>query len=500
MVRKNYSFLLGLGLLLYFICCASGGTVYVDKSYTGSTQSGTESQPYKSIRSAIASATPYADTVRVKAGTYFENVQLRSGVDVVGDGYDTVVIHGGFVGPTVAGSAVSNVLLKGFGITGGTSQTGGGVLLTNSSITIESCRIHDNFTTWGGGVYLTDSTVSVKDSIISSNEARDAPTTYSGGGGIYARRSTLTVEDTYIEDNFCQNLGGGIIVDNNSTADIDRCFIINNVSFDGGGVYWLFSGGSIRRCVVSGNQTTRDGSGVFVDTSSVKITRTRISGNARYPGYGGRGGGVYFYQSSQAGLYNCVIDGNSSWDRGGAIYCENSSTLMTNNTIVSNSGYLSDGGIIAIGTLRPNVRNCILWGNGDDLDGASAQYSQIQDGDSGTGNSAGNPLFADADYALQAGSPCINTGDPSAAYNDPDGSRNDRGAYGGPYAAIAADVDDDGCINIVDLIFVRNKLNADPASDGAEACDINNDGQINIVDLIWVRNKLNEGCSQPQWP
>ena len=37
------------------------------------------------------------------------------------------------------------------------------------------------------------------------------------------------------------------------------------------------------------------------------------------------------------------------------------------------------------------------------------------------------------DFNLQNGSPCINTGNPSSSYNDPDGSRSDMGAYGGPY-------------------------------------------------------------------
>ncbi len=49
----------------------------------------------------------------------------------------------------------------------------------------------------------------------------------------------------------------------------------------------------------------------------------------------------------------------------------------------------------------------------------------------GTGNITVNPQFTNAaarNFTLAAVSPCINTGDPAAAYNDPDGSRNDMGA------------------------------------------------------------------------
>ena len=50
---------------------------------------------------------------------------------------------------------------------------------------------------------------------------------------------------------------------------------------------------------------------------------------------------------------------------------------------------------------------------------------------SGTGNIAVVPQFvgtAAKNFNLAAGSPCINTGDPAAIWNDPDGSRNDMGA------------------------------------------------------------------------
>ncbi len=42
-----------------------------------------------------------------------------------------------------------------------------------------------------------------------------------------------------------------------------------------------------------------------------------------------------------------------------------------------------------------------------------------------------NPLFADSQYHLSATSPCIDAGNPAPQYTDPDGTRNDMGAYGG---------------------------------------------------------------------
>jgi len=55
----------------------------------------------------------------------------------------------------------------------------------------------------------------------------------------------------------------------------------------------------------------------------------------------------------------------------------------------------------------------------------------------GTGDVHGDPSFEDEsghDFSLADGSACIDTGDSDADQNDRDGSRNDKGAYGGPLA------------------------------------------------------------------
>ena len=59
----------------------------------------------------------------------------------------------------------------------------------------------------------------------------------------------------------------------------------------------------------------------------------------------------------------------------------------------------------------------------------------------GLATNGGNNIFEDPefyndpdDYHLLYMSPCINAGDPSAIYNDPDDSPNDMGVYGGEYA------------------------------------------------------------------
>jgi len=51
-------------------------------------------------------------------------------------------------------------------------------------------------------------------------------------------------------------------------------------------------------------------------------------------------------------------------------------------------------------------------------------------------NLSENPDFAawsSNDFSLLSGSPCIDAGNPSSEFNDPDGTRNDMGAFGGSY-------------------------------------------------------------------
>jgi len=52
------------------------------------------------------------------------------------------------------------------------------------------------------------------------------------------------------------------------------------------------------------------------------------------------------------------------------------------------------------------------------------------------GNFHADPLFIDpenGDFRLQSNSPCIDAGDPATEFLDPDGSRNDLGAFGGSF-------------------------------------------------------------------
>jgi len=61
---------------------------------------------------------------------------------------------------------------------------------------------------------------------------------------------------------------------------------------------------------------------------------------------------------------------------------------------------------------------------------------------------------------------------------------------------IPGDANLDCKVNILDLIFVRNRLNADLETGDNWQANVNGDDKINILDLIFVRNRLNTQCEE----
>lgn len=99
-------------------------------------------------------------------------------------------------------------------------------------------------------------------------------------------------------------------------------------------------------------------------------------------------------------------------------------------------------------------------------------------------NISENPEFNN-DYTLQPTSPCIDAGDPNSEL-DPDGTRADMGAYYYHQEAILGDINDDGLLNILDIITVVNiAVGSSPYDENA---DLNGDGQVNILDVIFLVN------------
>ncbi|MBN1592796.1 MAG: right-handed parallel beta-helix repeat-containing protein [Candidatus Coatesbacteria bacterium] len=241
--------------------------------------------------------------------------------------------------------------------------------MANSSPTIMCNRISANSAGRGGGISCgAGCSATIAFNHIAENEAP-------GGGALSMSNGDSTIQDNIIEDNRAEFYGGAICLVSFSQTPLDAPLIIGNI---------------IRR-----NSTDR-----------------------HFEPYLG-GGGIYCFGISPTIINNLIVE-NSSCVGAGICCYEMSIPTIENNTIVLNhSSNASGGGGLWLDyyTYLPVIRNCIVWGNGDDLKGFSAKYCLVEDMDDGIGNIHTDPLFATGplgEYYLSSASPCIDAGSQSA--------------------------------------------------------------------------------------
>ena len=149
------------------------------------------------------------------------------------------------------------------------------------------------------------------------------------------------------------------------------------------------------------------------------------------------GGAIGTYNSILI-LKNNIVSDNIAEVWGGAIMSELSDITVINNTFYQNSSANSGGGIFVYDPVKTEIQNNIFYKNtsrignlnfeyaSDDSTNLIEQYNYLAFG------TMDPKFFSETDFRLSQSSPCINSGNSDASYNDSDGSRNDQGAYGGP--------------------------------------------------------------------
>ena len=367
------------------VCAAAGGTVHL--------ADGTYPLP----------ATVIIDTAVTLRGndTRPEAVVLRRS----GSGfYNVVTIQN--AAAVLSGLVVENGYVEGSGAAGITASAG---TVTNCVIR-NNTRSNNTYGT-GGGIYFSGANCTLVDCVVSNNATK---TYWQAGGGIYVANVAAKIIRCRFIGNQSACEGGAIYCAGASRNPvIEDCLIADNVSgtnyfgyndrtgsyAGGGGAY----GGTLRRCVLSGN-------------------RLCTRGNSFYGGGG----------ALNSTLYSCLVVSNAataaSTDYGGGL----KSCTAYNCTVVGNRACVSGG--VHDGA----ARNSIVWGNvatsgnGTDNYGGSPTfaYTCTAPAASGAGNISADPglrpATAPKPYTLRGGSPCLDVGDNTLANGDTDLAGNPR--------------------------------------------------------------------------
>lgn len=224
--------------------------------------------------------------------------------------------------------------------------------------------------------------------------------------------------------------GGGISLENNANILVKNNVIRDNYNSSGGG------GG-----IYSWKSSPIIVNNIFIENVA------GISPNGEWYGNWYGGGIMAYYGSPQ--IINCIFKQNKAQHDGGAIRIyETVNTNILNCVFFENQliGTNSRGSVIeGYGdSMVLDIINCIFWNS--DVKPIDSRYTNptinisysltdFNDSDAifGDGNIINsNPQFInETEFRLNTDSPCIDTGNPEAQYNDFDGSVNDMGAYGG---------------------------------------------------------------------
>jgi hypothetical protein len=290
------------------------------------------------------------------------------------------------------------------------------VFLTNSNASFDDSTISGNSAGSGGGIGLQDSSSAIiNNAVIASNTANDY-----GGGISLPEGSSVTIHGARIYANTALNdQGGGISA--GGDVHLDSSWVVGNVAEnnEGGGI--SVGGGSFygENCIIAGN---------YAGTSA---------------------GGLWLYDSDSFHLVNCDVVGNDTAHEGGALATAYGSQIeLTNMLIIGNGG--NTGIADRDGSGSEIVLNyCDTYGNSPDGTnnvtitrnnclGTPPEYGLDPLMAGGSLPAGVGPAFADQwlsyDYRLQAGSPAIDAGTPSGApatdiEGTPRDATPDLGAY-----------------------------------------------------------------------
>ena len=193
----------------------------------------------------------------VLSGTELSTRSLSGALKIIGLGTDLLSISGNNSSRVFLVEASSSLQLENLTITDGNSTVGGGIK-ADGGLLIDNVVVKNNFViSNGGGIFSSEiNTLNIYNSVIKDNTAG------SRGGGLFNRQGNINVYDSKFISNFSEIEGGGIWLDLSSVI-ISRSILDNNQAQVGGGMYSTATP-SFAKSTVSNNTATINGGGIYI--------------------------------------------------------------------------------------------------------------------------------------------------------------------------------------------------------------------------------------------
>jgi hypothetical protein len=425
--------------------------------------------------------------------------------------------------------------------------TGGGILLSESTATVENCRVSENTlasraqegNARGGGLGVwNESTVSLEECEIASN--RVEASRHATGGGMLLFDSTATASRCSFRENSAgredaeQATAGGVFFsDPRPGTTFTDCTIEGNVltagQFGVGAGVFCQAGARpvLTGCRIAGNravaETSRGGGMMSISDSAPDMNRCRIVGNSLVGRSEACGGGIFAHGCSPR-FTDCLIAGNGGSCEveplcGGGVFCSTDCAPALNHcTVTENAGAQGAGVHCIASAAGTELASCIVWGNdGRAIFGApSVKYSCVEGAAlwPGEGNTNEDPLFCspgrweeddppdspaplwiEGDYGLAAASPCRGAGEGGSDMGAELGMCDGDGLFRRGY------INADENMDLSDAVFILGYLFAGGEAPGClKSADVDDNGELQITDAIFLLGHLFLGGPSPAQP
>lgn len=327
----------GIGAALVFAgLLTAQRTIWVDAAHPKCPGSGTQSDPYCAIQTAIQAAAN-SDTILVMPGVYRENLDfLGKGVRVrsqSGPGDTTIDAGQRGSGVVFKRSEGPKSVLSGFTIRNGTGTlvtiftvtrlAGGAILCQGASPTIEDMVLEANQAVFGAGVCgVYSASPALSRVVMRGNQAGS-----NGGGVCFMFDCKPLLVGCVFRANRCNHTGGGLNFRNNSFPVLVNCLFDGNYARDmGGGIRaGALSGCTIVHCSFAGNSSLYGGAVAAGSDTSGQAQTTLIENSILW-----NNSATWGPELSLNGRYAAIVAIGHSNVRGGVknVYVQNSTFVL----------------------------------------------------------------------------------------------------------------------------------------------------------------------------